>query len=329
MSQLDAAQVERLQQIGGHLSRLRESKKISLEKIARQTFIPQRLLEALEAGEVERLPEPVYVKGFIRRYADAIGLDGVELADTFDAPAMYPVAAPSAVATRTPEPVATPATPPERDAVSAPTPKAFAQPTAQTGQTYSSQRTYTNGQASAPSPTRSQPERPAPTPPPTPARSPAPEVGNSLRSPAPIAWIGLGALAAVGAIALLVNAFKPSAAPPSITASSPVPAAPSPTPTVSPSPAPVAQAPVQVAVKATEDAWISVTADDQPEPEFEGMMAKGETKTWTAKERLSLRAGNAGGVEVSYNQGPAKPLGEAGQVVDVTFNKDDSTPAPQ
>ncbi len=54
-----------------------------MEEIAVKTFIPLRLLQAIDIGQTERLPEPVFVQGFIRRYADALGLDGWAVAKTF------------------------------------------------------------------------------------------------------------------------------------------------------------------------------------------------------------------------------------------------------
>jgi len=83
MQELDATQVEQLRQIGEYLSAQRQERSISLEEVAVKTYIPLRLLQALEQGQIERLPEPVYIQGFIRRYADALGLDGSELSKTF------------------------------------------------------------------------------------------------------------------------------------------------------------------------------------------------------------------------------------------------------
>lgn len=47
------------------------------------TMIPQRLLQAIEEGDLNELPEPVYTQALIRLSADAIGLDGTELAKRF------------------------------------------------------------------------------------------------------------------------------------------------------------------------------------------------------------------------------------------------------
>lgn len=83
MNQLNPVQLEQLKEIGAYLRQLRQEQSISTEEVAARTFIPSRLLNALEEGQSDRLPEPVFIQGFIRRYADAINLDGVALAKSF------------------------------------------------------------------------------------------------------------------------------------------------------------------------------------------------------------------------------------------------------
>jgi len=48
--------------------------------------IPLHHIEALSAGRVEELPEDVYVRGFIRRLGDVLGLDGAALVAALLAP---------------------------------------------------------------------------------------------------------------------------------------------------------------------------------------------------------------------------------------------------
>src|SRR5579883_2700497 len=81
--QIDPKQAERLRELGYHLQQLRQNQHISLETVAAKTMIPVRLLIAIETGNLEQLPEPVYIQGFIRRYADAIGMNGSEFAGAF------------------------------------------------------------------------------------------------------------------------------------------------------------------------------------------------------------------------------------------------------
>ncbi len=297
MNGLDSAQIERLKQISEYLYHHRQEAGLSLEKIAQQTFIPLRLLEALESGQVDRLPEPVYIKGFIRRYADAVGLNGTEIADAFQVESNSLLQSPVSESKGLPE---------------QPLPDRLTDST---------------------------------------HRHVDPAAERSHRSYLP--WLaGIGAVAVVGAIALAAfNPFKPAAAPSSTSISTPEPSpssspstesiSPSPSPeassspTVSPSPfasaspspfpspssgKPVASgSPVQLDISLTDRSWLEVVADGKTE--FEGMMDKGTQRTWKAKKILTIRAGNAGAVVASFNQGAAKPLGKAGDVVDVEYPK--------
>lgn len=83
MTLLNDSQVEQLKEIGKYLLQVRQDKSIRIEEVALKTNIRLACLKALEAGKFEELPEPVYIQGFIRRYGDAIGLDGNALANSF------------------------------------------------------------------------------------------------------------------------------------------------------------------------------------------------------------------------------------------------------
>ena len=54
-----------------------------MEDISLQTYIRAQLLKALETGDTSDLPQPIFVQGFIRRYADALGLDGTNFSKQF------------------------------------------------------------------------------------------------------------------------------------------------------------------------------------------------------------------------------------------------------
>ncbi|MEH2270974.1 MAG: helix-turn-helix domain-containing protein [Nostoc sp.] len=83
MTLLNEAQVEQLKEITTHLRQVRQEKSIRIEEIAAQTLIRAGVLHALEEERFEELPEPIFVQGFIRRYGDALGLDGNALSYTF------------------------------------------------------------------------------------------------------------------------------------------------------------------------------------------------------------------------------------------------------
>jgi len=79
---LNETQLEQLKEISTQLRQVRQEKSIRMEEIAAQILIRPAILLALEEGRFEELPEMVFVQGFIRRYGDALGLDGNALTHT-------------------------------------------------------------------------------------------------------------------------------------------------------------------------------------------------------------------------------------------------------
>jgi cytoskeleton protein RodZ len=72
-----------VQELGAELKRIREQKGYSLDDVQQATKIRTRYLEAIEAGELSALPGMVYVRGFIKSYADFLEINGQELLDQF------------------------------------------------------------------------------------------------------------------------------------------------------------------------------------------------------------------------------------------------------
>jgi cytoskeletal protein RodZ len=66
-------------QLGDTLRERRASLGISLETAENETRIRARLLQALEDGEYDRLPNPGYVRGYVSSYARYLELDPVPL----------------------------------------------------------------------------------------------------------------------------------------------------------------------------------------------------------------------------------------------------------
>ena len=64
--------------LGERLRIAREAKGLSLDEVASQTRIPIRHLQHIEREEWDALPAVTYCVGFVRAYANAIGLDGAE-----------------------------------------------------------------------------------------------------------------------------------------------------------------------------------------------------------------------------------------------------------
>jgi len=243
-------QIEKLKELGSRLREARCQQGLSLPEVSERTRISPRLLAAIEEVKVERLPESVYLKGLLRRYAEALGLNGAELAAEF----------------------------PPGNLLFGITPSWHNIPKSRgrsvylyliyvltlmssiSGVSYLSQRSAL--QATAPS-------------------SPEPEE--------------------------IAEAPKNSSAPPTVQVP-PKPATP-----VSIRPA----KPVVVDVTLKDNCWLRIVADG--ETTFEGTLQKGEQRTWEANEELVIRAGNAGGVEIAFNEQQAKPLGKLGQVETVTY----------
>jgi cytoskeleton protein RodZ len=74
---------------------------------------------------------------------------------------------------------------------------------------------------------------------------------------------------------------------------------------------------VQVVVAAREESWVQAIADGKSV--FAGTLKAGETRSIAADDHVSVRTGNAGGVEISLNGKPLDPLGPSGQIRSITL----------
>ncbi len=72
-------------EIGSSLREARERQKLELSQIERDTHIRAKFLRALEDEQFDRTPAPAYAKGFLRTYADYLGLDGQRFVDEYNA----------------------------------------------------------------------------------------------------------------------------------------------------------------------------------------------------------------------------------------------------
>jgi cytoskeleton protein RodZ len=61
--------------LGQAVAEAREAKTMSLAQLHARTFVPLYHLQALERGEVDRLPQDIYLKGFLRRIENALVLE--------------------------------------------------------------------------------------------------------------------------------------------------------------------------------------------------------------------------------------------------------------
>ena len=64
-----------MQSVGQYLRQQREVKAMSVEEVARATRVPMSSVERLESDQFDELPGEVFVRGFMKSYARAVGLD--------------------------------------------------------------------------------------------------------------------------------------------------------------------------------------------------------------------------------------------------------------
>lgn len=64
---------------GAALRAAREKRKLSCSEVAEATRIKVHMIEAIEADDYREIPAPLYGKGFIKLYAEAVGLDPAPL----------------------------------------------------------------------------------------------------------------------------------------------------------------------------------------------------------------------------------------------------------
>ncbi|MBL8720834.1 MAG: helix-turn-helix domain-containing protein [Myxococcales bacterium] len=80
--------------VGARLRRERELRGMSIEEIGRATRIPLVSLEKLETDRFDDLPGEVFVRGFLRGYAKAVGLSPEEVLAWYGASRRVPLVAP-------------------------------------------------------------------------------------------------------------------------------------------------------------------------------------------------------------------------------------------
>ena len=70
--------------LGNFLKGEREKQGLSQDQVAQITRLRQNFLSALENEDLDNLPPPVFVKGFIRSYAQAVGFDAKKAIDLYE-----------------------------------------------------------------------------------------------------------------------------------------------------------------------------------------------------------------------------------------------------
>jgi cytoskeletal protein RodZ len=83
LSSTEPDRIVKITEIGSLFNETRQKKQITLEEVAAKTQIRLSLLKAIESGQIDLLPEPVYTRGLIKQFGDALGLNGKEIANSF------------------------------------------------------------------------------------------------------------------------------------------------------------------------------------------------------------------------------------------------------
>src|SRR4030042_1531553 len=65
--------------LGEQLKKIRSDGRVTLHEVSRETKIPVKYLAMIEEGDSENLPPDVYVKGFLKSYAEYLGVDHQKL----------------------------------------------------------------------------------------------------------------------------------------------------------------------------------------------------------------------------------------------------------
>ena len=73
-----------IENFGSYLKHERELRGVSLEEISGTTKIHIRFLQALEKNNFDELPGEVFIKGYIRSYANIIGSDVEEILNIYE-----------------------------------------------------------------------------------------------------------------------------------------------------------------------------------------------------------------------------------------------------
>ena len=240
---------------GEELRRERVIRAISLEEISAATKISLRLLNALEASDLARLPAPTFTRGFIRAYARHLGLDPEEMVNAY-----------------------------LMDLKSGGAREAPASKKARPRSRFLRGRRTTAGTIVG-SVTGillllgliASPERP-----------PAPVRARVAPAGPPVAFKNV-ALSSDPTPAIRDDPAGPTAGPP--------------------------EAPLGVSLRleCDEDSWAKLTADG--ETVFSGLIRRGETRSFQAREGFRLTLGNAGGVRVTVDGRALDRLGGTGEVV--------------
>ncbi|MEL6223271.1 MAG: RodZ domain-containing protein [Cyanobacteria bacterium J06626_14] len=284
-------QVEALMQIGGYLHEVREGQLLSLEQVAAQTMIQARLLRAIETADFNQLPEPVYIRGFIRRYAETLGLDGSVVASKF----------PVEIDLRSIQPSWDKSTSQLR-----PTHLWIAYTVViilAIGGLQQYLTRFSSPASQASNTAESQADEPAESS----NATPSTENSNS----GPLAASSEDSVPEPDTDSLLPSAELSSSSDDELAQVETFPEGADP------------DSPLKVTLELTQRSWLRIVVDGRQE--LEEVLPEGTEQTWVGSQSITIRAGNAGGVLLAQNGEDSELMGDPGAVREVTFSVENQT----
>jgi cytoskeleton protein RodZ len=321
--------------LGTYLSQLREEHGPSIEELARVTRVSSRYLEALERDDFAQLPAPVFTKGYIRAYCQALGVPAEEALSRYSETVKIPVVTAPVAASLA------------RSAADGRRPRGtlllsfvllvgFGVALFVVALLLQSGRPERNARPAAPPapsveatakasivPSTSEPPPAPPAPAAMPEAPPPPPPAASVPS-APAATAPAAAPATTG------TAASPAASAPSAPKSAPAPSAdPAPRPADAKSAPPMeGKAPVieppplqlrsvvspyRLVARTMESTWLRVRTEDGRASEE--TIPPGEVREWISNRPFIVTIGNAAGVALELNGQKLPPLGGRGAVI--------------
>jgi cytoskeleton protein RodZ len=275
--------------VGQTLKRKRLERGFDLADIARETRIPLRHLEAIEQDNYDRLPAYPYAVGFVRNYTKFLGLPADQVVRQFKSETT--LLDPSVTATAA-EPLDESRVPSRGLVIGS----VLAGVALLSAIAYFALRTPEPEVAEeAPLTAAADAATPAPAPvtsDPVLSETSAPPVGTPIAPPAGT-----------------IDPNAPPVAPDATATAATVPAA-----TLPPATPVTGISPVGVVIRANEDSWVKVS-DGGPKSLKVGILVAGETYTVPNVPGVTLRTGNAGGIDVFVNGRQLPPLGGKGVLV--------------
>jgi cytoskeleton protein RodZ len=296
--------------LGAYLKSKREALNISLQEISQVTRIRRSILEDIENNRYDLLPPKVFAQGFIKSYASYLGLDESEVIKRYSDLVEGPETDGKAVDARA-------SSPPARFS--------FIMPVAVIGLLLAAavlwwmNPRHKNAADIVPPPanlTATTIVAIAPPPGEPAERDAGQETAAPAKSaPAGKAEQGSPATAVVEQLQTETAAQQPSAA----AAEQPL------TETTVEQPAAVtaetppadAAAPLVLRIVASQDAWMRIQSDKQRPLAF--TLNSGQTRTFKAAEKFTIRIGNAGGVDLFLNEQELGKPGKPGEVLELTL----------